>query len=88
MTVTVPANSGNFFIPEIFMVIDDDINEIEKSFAVVAAIGADVPDEVTCFLQFYGERVCLGRQGATEIRITDNDRKCHSYHYVPSSPVF
>lgn len=57
------------------MVIDDNINEIEQSFALVAHLGDDVPDRFVCFQRQVGDEECLGRMGATEIRITDNDRK-------------
>ena len=54
---------------------DDDIDEIEQSFALVAEIGDDVPDSFACFQGQVGDRACLGRTGATEIRIMDNDGK-------------
>ncbi|CAI8051658.1 hypothetical protein GBAR_LOCUS28288, partial [Geodia barretti] len=73
VTVTVPANTERFPIPEFFTVTDDDIDEDEQSFAIVAGIGPEVPDGVVCF-QTARERECLGREGATEIRIDDNDR--------------
>ena len=34
-----------------------------------------MPDRVACFQLQAGETECFGRRGATEIRITDNDRK-------------
>ena len=74
-TVQVPASeaSGTFVIPKNFGIIDDDINEIEQSFALVAELGEDVPDRFVCFQTKEGSRDCLGRRGATEIRIVDND---------------
>ena len=77
-TVTVPATegtSGTFTIPINFTIFDDDINEIEQSFALVAQLGADVPDNFTCFQNQVGDTECFGRKGATEIKILDNDRK-------------
>ena len=73
-------------MPEFFVINDDNINEVEQSFAVVAKIGDDVPDdcyvksvgltECSCFQTQIGDTECFGRSGATEIRITDNDCKC------------
>ena len=54
---------------------DNNIDEIEKSFAVVAEIGGDVPDSFACFQRQVGDTECLGRTGATEIKIMDNDGK-------------
>ena len=56
-----------------FMVIDDDVNEIEQSFALVAVLGDDVLDDFACFQRLVGDIECFGRTGATEIRIVDND---------------
>ena len=55
------------------MVIDDDVNEIEQSFALVAVLGDDVPDNFACFQRQVGDTECFGRTGATEIKIVDND---------------
>ena len=66
-----------FELPNFFPVIDDIINEVEQSFAIVAEIGPDVtevPFNFSCF-QLLSHPVCFGRRGAIEIRITDNDRK-------------
>ena len=72
-----------FEIPEFFCIIDDDVNEVEQSFAVVAEIGADVPDSVSCFQIGPGFPDCYGRLGATKIRIADNDgnifHKCENH---------
>ena len=88
MNVIVPAattpGSQTFELPEFFRVVDDDINEVKQSFALVAEIGPDVTDtcyvggiitECSCFQTEIGETECFGRSGATEIRITDNDRE-------------
>ncbi|CAI7996622.1 hypothetical protein GBAR_LOCUS1907, partial [Geodia barretti] len=48
-------------------------DEDTQSFAIVAEIGADIPDEIACFHTFIGETECHGRQGAAEIKIIDND---------------
>ena len=87
--VTVPANRQIFQIPHFLTIVDDNINEDEQSFVIVAEIGDDVPDKfangaktgfytlnISCF-QLEGD--CRGRRGATEIRIDDNDRKLY-YH--------
>ena len=91
--VTVPAATTpgpqTFDIEQFFNVIDDDINEFEQSFALVAEIGDDVTatcfvegvgmTECSCFQTVIGETDCSGKIGATEIRIIDNDRK---YIYI------
>ena len=81
-TITIPATEdrppGPIFediqqsdpVPR-FMVIDDDVNELEQSFALVAVLGDDVPDSFTCFQRQVGLCLCFGRTGATEIRIKD-----------------
>ena len=79
VTVVVPAGSHTFTVPEFFTIVDDDIDEDEQSFAIVAEIGTDVPEGVSCFQVWVGEIQCHGRRGATEIRITDNDRKLFSF---------
>ena len=73
--VTIPANTNMFSVLQEFTIVDDDIDEDEQSFAVVAEIGPDVPDYVSCFQLGVGQTECFGRRGATEIRISDNDRK-------------
>ena len=75
ITITIPANSQAFEVSHFFSVIDDDIDEEEQSFALVAEIGPDVPDEVSCFQLSEDDTECYGRRIATEIRIVDNDRK-------------
>ena len=79
ITVEVPANSQTFRVPEFFTIVDDDINEDEQSFAIVAEIGPDVPENISCFQTGIWETECHGRRGATEIRITDNDRELLTY---------
>ena len=90
--VTVPANRRTFQIPQFFTIVDDDIDEDEQSFVIVAEIGDDVPDElaigaktgfdtsvnISCFQLGVGRTTCHGRRGATKIRIDDND--CKFYH--------
>ena len=57
------------------IIIDDDVHEIEQSFALIAEIGDDVPDRFACFQRQVGDTECFNRTGATEIRIMDNDGK-------------
>ena len=87
--VTVPANRQTYQIPQFFTIVDDNIDEDEQSFVIVAEIGDDVPDKfangaitgfdtenISCFQLGVVGRDCHGRRGATEIRI-DNDRKLY-----------
>ena len=78
-TAEVPAATTDslqiYEIPNFFSVRDDNIDEFMQSFAVVAEIGPDVPDNFTCFQRQAGLQDCFGRHGATEIRIVDNDRE-------------
>ena len=75
LTITIPANQQSYTIEQFFNISDDNIDEDEQIFAIVAEIGRDVPDGVSCFQIPNAEIECQGRRGATEIRITDNDRK-------------
>ena len=79
-TVVIPAGTRTFQVPTFFMIVDDNIDEDEQSFAIIAEIEGGVPDDVTCFQSDVGETGCLGRKGVTEIRITDNDRKFFHHH--------
>ena len=78
-TIVLPATQDDpdaaimFAIPEEYEIIDDDIDEVEQSFALVAEIGDDVPEEFTCFQRHPSDTECFGRRGATEIEILDND---------------
>ena len=78
-TAEVPAATTDsiqiYEIPNFFSVRDDNVNEFTQSFAVVAEIGPDVPENSTCFRRQAGLGDCFGRRGATEIRIIDNDRE-------------
>ena len=64
----------SFEIQTFFNIIDDDINEVQQTFAIIAEI-IDVPENISCFQYAIGERMCQGQLGATAIRITDNDRE-------------
>ena len=60
-----------FEIPSsVIDIIDDEIDEFDQIFILVAEIGSDVPDSFVCFQRL---DICMGRAGATEIRIGDND---------------
>ena len=75
--VTIPASpdvNGVFEIPaNITRIEDDDIDEFDQSFILVAEIGDDVPERFVCFQRQAVGTGCMGRAGATEIRIVDND---------------
>ena len=78
IVVVVPASSQEFYIPQFFTIVDDDIDEPEQSFAIVAEI-ENVPESISCFKVTGGSTNCNGRHGATEIKI--NDRKYGVFHY-------
>ena len=84
--VTIPPNENStapsdFVIPhdQLFTIYDDNIDEVVQSFVFVGEIGADVPENFTCFQGKEGETGCnvnmepTARFGATEIQINDND---------------
>ena len=78
IVVEIPASpdaNGVFEIPaSVTDIIDDEVDEFEQSFILVAEIGSDVPESFVCFQrQAVGDTRCLGRAGATEIKIVDND---------------
>ena len=72
--VIIPAASRTFEVPRFFTINDDNIDEDEQSFAIVAEI-LDVSEDISCFQTAPGTIPCFGTRGATEIRITDNDRE-------------
>ena len=79
--VTVPANQNQgvqtFQLPKFFTVIDDNINEPDQVFAVIAEVGQDVPENYCCLLLYAGATDCFVGGGAARIIIKDNDRKLH-----------
>ena len=76
ITLDIPAKTTSFEVQQnIVEIFDDNIDEDWQSFVVVAEIGPDVPDGVSCFMINERTTQFHGRQGATEIRITDNDGK-------------
>ena len=74
--VQIPVNSVSVDICQ-FLVYDNNIDEDEQAFAIVAEI-LDVPENVICFQIGLGNTKCLGSRRATRIRIIDNDGK----HFV------
>ena len=72
--ITIDAGRRTFPVPTFFTISDDDIDEDEQSFVIVADI-LDVPEDISCFQTHEGGTICFGTRGATEIRITDNDRE-------------
>ena len=66
---------GLFLIRLENVTIDDDIDESEQSFVLVAELGDDVPENFVCFQRQMSDTQCFGRTGSTEIRIMDNDGK-------------
>ena len=75
LVITVPANQRGYTIQQFFTIKDGDIDEDQQSFVIVAEIGPDVPDGVSCFQTAELGTDCFGRRGAIQIEITDNDRK-------------
>ena len=80
INITIPANRMSFEIPKFFTIDDDDINEVQQTFAIIADI-IDVPEDISCFQRAIGEQICQGRRGATAIRITDNDRELQQHFF-------
>ena len=73
----IPADSVEFDIRSLVTIIDDNIDEDEQSFAVVAEI-LDVPENISYFQIQAGMTECSGNRTAAKIRIVDNDGK-HLY---------
>jgi hypothetical protein len=76
--IEVPASADGYglkqlVIVDVVRVIDDDINEIDQTFVVVAEIGPDVPDRFVCFQSQPEQINCGQRHSATQITIVDND---------------
>ena len=72
--VIIPSNYTTFEVSTFFTINDDNIDEDEQSFALVADV-LDISENTSCFQTAPGTIPCFGTQGATEIRITDNDGK-------------
>ena len=74
--IRVPAHNTTISINgSAIKIVDDDINETEKVFVLVAKI-LDQAADVACF-QLEGSSLCKnnGSIGGTRIRIYDNDGK-------------
>ena len=73
--ITIPAGTEEEFEISNRFFFDDNINEIDQSFALVGVLGDDVPDRFACFQRRTGDDLCFGRTGATTIKIEENDGK-------------
>ena len=73
LSVTIPNNTVEFFLPMFLSIVDDEVNEAEEGFALVAVIGDDVPENIACFEMHFSSFECTGRNGAAGIWISDND---------------
>ena len=62
----------SYQFPTFFEVVDDEVNEIEQSFAVIARIE---DTHVGCFKVVVGATECFGQYGAVQVKISDNDGK-------------
>ena len=71
ITIAIPAGTEEFIISNRFF-FDDEIHELDQSFALVGVLGNDVPDRFACFQR---GTLCFGRTGAITIKIEDNDGK-------------
>ena len=67
--------------------IDNDINESNESFALVARV-RNIPDDVICFKRDAYDTHCRGGVGATLITIIDDDCKCKIMNYVQSEILY
>ena len=70
--IIIPADSKTFAVSTFITINDDNIDEDEQNFAIVAEI-LDVPEDISCFQTAPGTIPCFGTRGA---RITDNDCEC------------
>ena len=69
------ADRGFFRLPRVLYMIDNDINENNESFTLVARV-RNIPDDVVCFKRDAYDTHCRGGVGATLITIIDDDCKC------------
>ena len=72
ITITIPNGTIEIEITYRFF-FDDEITEIDQSFALVGEVGDDVPNGFACFQRRTGDPLCFGRTGGTTIKIEDND---------------
>ena len=75
ITITIPAGTKKEFEITNTFFKDDNINEIDQSFALVGVLGDDIPDRFACFQRQKDNPACFGRTGATIVKIEDNDGK-------------
>ena len=78
VTLSPPQYTITYILPIFFKSVDDEVNEIEQSFAVIAHIGDDVPLDVGCFKVTNEATECFGRYGAFKVNIIDDDGKNNS----------
>ena len=74
----VGGQTATFHLPNsVLSINDDEVNEIEQNFVLIAEIGSDVPDSFACFQIADGDSDCVldGRKGAAWIRIVNDDGK-------------
>lgn len=70
-STTNPIKTHQFQLP--INVINDSVNEINESFALVAKVEDDVPEDYVCFQRPTSDAGCFGRVGAIKFEIIDND---------------
>ena len=70
----IPPSATSRVLSQDIRIKDDDINEVEQRFALVAELEPEIPDDFACFRVTFGDAECRGRVGTTGIRIRDNDR--------------
>ena len=75
VTITIPAGTHEVFQISNRFFFDDNVNEVDQSFALVGVLGDDVPDRFACFQRRKGDPLCFGKTGGTTIKIEDNDGK-------------
>ena len=56
IAITLPADRTTFELPPFYTVNDDNIDEDKQSFAIVAEIGPDVPENISVAFRLLWER--------------------------------
>ena len=80
MEMTIyPTETGDALI--YFQIEDDNINEVEQFYVVIGEFRNDISNKSVCFTRSEGSE-CLGRRGATRVRIRDDDRKYTSIKII------
>ena len=60
-------------VPQFLNILDNDINELEKRFIVIAELGDEIRNNTGYFQR---QDILFSTNDTLEIRIIDNDRKC------------